>query len=62
MPLAETEKKSKETVLPMSEQKLFLSSNQVLNPYRGYSNLESGLCKWKRQRRKNEIIIGVIGK
>lgn len=44
-----------------NEQKPFLSSDQVLNPYREYSNLESGLCKWKRQRKKNEIIIGVIG-
>lgn len=42
MSIAETEKKSKETVLPMNEQKPFLSSDQVLNPYRGYSNLESG--------------------
>lgn len=61
MPLAETETKSKETVLPMNKQKPFLSSNQVLNPYRGYSRLETGLCKWERQRKKNEIIIGVIG-
>lgn len=61
MPQAETEKKSKETVLPMNEQKPFLSSDQVLNPFRGYSNLESGLCKWKGQRKKNEIITGVIG-